>query len=115
MVKSKTKLIFTIVPIVIIFTIAGFFSVSNFNNQGLAYSEKPAAGKLKAMALDAFLYKENDAQARALYEVSKKQYEYVQDTTTDQTTYDDVTNEIADCELMINLINALDVTDNNII
>jgi len=106
-ISMKTKyLIATIVLAVVV--IGGGALLFNYiygqnNNQTIAVSDKPAADKLKAKAID-YLSEGNTKHAKQMFETAKKQYEYLVERSPDQEVRDAAQNEVIDCEAQIWLI-----------
>ncbi len=99
MIINKKKITYITVTLgLFVIAVTGAIFVSN-NHQVMAFSEKPAAGRLKEMATDAYFTNEN--KAKALFETTKRQYEYVLETTTDYAIHNFAQQEIIDCEAQL--------------
>ena len=107
--NNKKKLIYIIVSIALFFAIVNgsifiFNSInsSNTKNQNIAVSDKPAADKLHAMAVEAL--ETNKTQAKALFQTARRQYEYILENTTEAATRDYAQMRIKDCDAQLWLL-----------
>ena len=105
---SKKKIIYIVISIIlitaiIIGSIFIFKSINNSNrDQTIGISDKPAADKIKKMAIEAL--DNNITQAKALFQTAKRQYEYIHDNATDTATHDAAQADIIDCEAQLWMI-----------
>jgi len=103
---DNKKLIYVVISVILFFAIlngtiflVNSINISNNNNHNIAESDKPAADKIKAMAVEAI--DNNPTQAEALFRTAQRQYQYIHDTTTDVPTHDAAQADIIDCQAQI--------------
>jgi hypothetical protein len=103
--KLKLELKYVIFSIALVFAIINGsiilynINVTNNRNQTIAVSDKPAADKIHAMAVEAL--NTNKTQAKALFQTARRQYEYILENTTDTSIHDKAQAGIIDCNAQI--------------
>lgn len=107
--NDKNRLLYIIISIIVYFAILNvsiylidYIKTSKGDNQTVAISDKPAADKIKAKAVEAIT--KNPTQAKALFETAKRQYEYIFNNTPDSTTRETAQVNIIDCDAQIWLL-----------
>jgi len=103
--KLKLELKYVIFSIALVFAVINGaiilynINITNSRNQTIAVSDKPAADKIHAMAVEAL--NTNETQAKALFKTAKRQYEYILENTTDTAIHDSAQTGIIDCNAQI--------------